>query len=92
MPRFLDTRTGNEVNVEGHARVVHHRQRRDRFIELHDDEQASDFTDQISDDAVPAGNVDEVLDWAGDDPDRRSRALAAELGGKQRKTVIEALS
>lgn len=40
---------------------------------------------------VPDGKVDEVLDWAGDDPDRQRVALEAELEGKERVTVIEAL-
>ena len=36
--------------------------------------------------------IDEVLDWVGDDEDRRAEALAAEEAGKGRKTLISALS
>lgn len=41
---------------------------------------------------VPDGPVSVVIEWAGDDPARRSAALEAEKSGKGRKTVIEALS
>lgn len=41
---------------------------------------------------VPDGSVAEVLEWAGDDPDRRTLALATERAGKQRKGIIDALS
>jgi hypothetical protein len=41
---------------------------------------------------VPDGSVSEVLDWVGDDPDRRAAALAAEKAGKNRVTLIKALS
>lgn len=36
--------------------------------------------------------VDEVLEWVGDDEDRRASALAAEEAGKARKTLVAALS
>jgi hypothetical protein len=35
--------------------------------------------------------VAEVVEWVGDDPDRRATALAAEASGKQRKGVTDAL-
>ena len=35
--------------------------------------------------------VAEVLEWAGDDAGRRAEALAAELAGKNRKSLVEAL-
>jgi hypothetical protein len=41
---------------------------------------------------VPDGSVAEVLEWVGDDPDRRAAALAAEKAGKGRKTLIKALT
>ncbi len=43
-------------------------------------------------DAVPAGTVDEVLAWVGDDPGRAARALEAELSGKNRASLVAALS
>ncbi len=42
-------------------------------------------------DAVPAGTIDEVLAWVGDDADRAQEALDAENEGKARSTLIEAL-
>lgn len=44
-----------------------------------------------SDDEVPDGTVEEVLAWVGDDKDRAARALDAELDGKDRTTLVEAL-
>lgn len=47
-------------------------------------------TPGVTTEDVPDGSVDEVLDWAGDDPDRQRVALEAEMEGKERKTIIEA--
>lgn len=41
---------------------------------------------------VPEGNIAEVLEWVGDDPKRRRLALEAEQAGKQRTTLLDALS
>ena len=40
---------------------------------------------------VPSGSVADVIEWAGDDPDRRKAALEAERRGKGRSTLIKAL-
>ena len=40
---------------------------------------------------VPDGTVAEVLTWVGDNPQRRRRALQAELAGKNRKTLLNQL-
>ena len=41
---------------------------------------------------VPSGTVDEILAWAGDDPARREAALEAEQAGKNRVSLVKALS
>lgn len=41
---------------------------------------------------VPSGTVAEIIAWAGDDPYRIAAALDAELAGRQRKSLIAALS
>ena len=42
---------------------------------------------------VPDGTVADVIDWVGDDEDRRRAALAAELAAdKPRKSLIEQLT
>lgn len=41
---------------------------------------------------VPDGTVADVLEWAGDDADRRNAALEAEEAGKRRKGILDALS
>ena len=85
MPTFRDTRTGQLIEAHSRARTVFFRQQ-DRYQEV-TDEPAT-----ISEPEVPDGTVAEVLDWAGDDPHRRQAALEAERAGKNRKTVIEALT
>ena len=40
---------------------------------------------------VPSGTVAEVVAWA-DTPAKKAAALAAELAGKNRKSLIDALS
>lgn len=46
----------------------------------------------VSWDGVPDGTVDDVLDWVGEDADRATLALAAEVARqKPRKTVLAAL-
>lgn len=42
-------------------------------------------------DQVPTGNVDDVLAWVGDDPDKADRALDAERAGKNRTTLVSSL-
>jgi len=87
MPTFRDTRTGNLIEAHSRARTVFFRQQ-DRYQEVQDEQaEAFDLYTQ-----VPDGTVAEVLDWAGDDPHRRQAALEAERAGKNRKTVIEALT
>lgn len=41
---------------------------------------------------VPDGTVDEVVEWVGDDPQRRQMAVAAERAGQRRKGIIERFS
>lgn len=42
-------------------------------------------------DAVPAGTVEEILAWVGDNRDRAGRALEAEWAGKNRPSLIAQL-
>ncbi len=43
--------------------------------------------------SAPDGTVDEVVSWAGDDPDRRAAALSAEAArGTPRKGIVDALT
>lgn len=39
---------------------------------------------------VPDGNIDEVLDWVGDDSDRADRALAVELAAASPRSTLVA--
>ena len=98
MARFKDLRTGDVITIEGHARVKHHRQMRSRFEELED---TPPDADTVSDPGptspepewLPAGmTVAETVEWAGAYPDRRTAALAYEKAGKNRKTLIAALT
>ena len=41
---------------------------------------------------VPEGTIEQVLEWVGDDPDRAAQAYEAEVVGKGRKTLLEALA
>lgn len=41
---------------------------------------------------VPDGSVAVVLEWVGDDEARKAAALEAERNGKNRTTLIDALS
>lgn len=44
-------------------------------------------------DPVPSGSIADILEWVGDDEDRRRAALAAELAAeKPRSTLISQLS
>jgi hypothetical protein len=44
-------------------------------------------------DVVPDGSIAEVLDWVGDDPDRATLALEAELAKESpRSTLVDKLS
>lgn len=80
MPRFIDNRTGETVNVpDDSPQLIRYQQRASRY-------------QQVDAEEPPDGTVDEVLEWAGDDPDRRTLALAAEKAGKGRKGIIDALS
>ena len=40
---------------------------------------------------VPGGTIGDVLAWVGADPARAELALEAELAGKRRKTLVDAL-
>ena len=87
MARFRDLRTGDVIPIEGHARVKHHRQMRTRFEELHDTPPDADTV------SVPDGlSVAATVEWAGDNPARRTAALAYEKANKNRKTLVAALS
>ena len=108
MARFKDLRTGDVITIEGHARVKHHRQMRSRFEELSDTANADwvrpTFTpvaDTVSDPGptspepewLPAGmTVAETVEWVGTDERRRVQAFAHEKAGKNRKTLIAALT
>ena len=97
MARFKDLRTGDVITIEGHARVKHHRQMRSRFEELSDTANADwvrpTFTPVADSVSVPEGmTVAETVEWAGAYPDRRTLALAYEKAGKNRKTLIAALT
>lgn len=41
---------------------------------------------------VPEGTIGDILAWVGDDPARAELALQAELEGKRRKTLVDALT
>lgn len=41
---------------------------------------------------VPDGTISEILEWVGDDENRRRVALQAEQIGKQRTTLLDALA
>lgn len=41
---------------------------------------------------VPEGTIGDILAWVGDDPARAELALDAELAGKRRKTLVDALT
>jgi hypothetical protein len=41
---------------------------------------------------VPDGSVSVILEWAGDDPTRRQAAIEAEQAGKNRATLLRALT
>lgn len=87
MPTFRDTRTGQLIEAHSRARTVFFRQQA-RYQEVSDGNEVF----ALPKSEVPDGTVAEVLDWAGDDPDRRQAALEVERAGKNRKTVIEALT
>lgn len=40
---------------------------------------------------VPDGTIGDVLAWVGNDPARAEAALAAEMAGRRRKTLVDAL-
>lgn len=77
---FRDIRTGKTVTVANPRRAMRMRLRADRYQEITEAP------------AVPDGTVAEVLEWAGDDPDRRAAALAAEKAGKKRKGILDGLA
>lgn len=41
---------------------------------------------------VPEGTIGDILAWVGDDEARAEAALTAELAGKRRKTLVDALT
>lgn len=76
MARFFDVRSGRDINTTNQARIRAYRRQPLRYTEAQ---------------AVPEGTVPEILEWAGDDPDRRAAALAAEKAGKRRRGILDAL-
>lgn len=63
-----------------------------RFVPAPDDVDAEEESAAAeADEPVPAGNMDVVLAWVGDDPARAEAAREAEREGKGRTTLIEAL-
>jgi hypothetical protein len=83
MPTFRRRRTGTVVTVPDDQ--AHRYSDERRWIPVSDEPR----TVQLQ---VPDGSVAEVLEWVGDDPDRRAAALAAEKAGRGRVTLIKALS
>lgn len=81
MAQFKDVRTGETVETNNPTLARAYRRLTERWVEV--------GGSTVSD--VPDGTVAEVLDWAGDDPDRRTRALETEKRGKQRKGILDAL-
>ena len=81
MARFTDSRTGQTIETNNPTRARAYRRLAARYTEVG----GSDIND------VPDGTVAEILEWAGDDPDRRTRALETERRGKQRKGILDAL-
>lgn len=77
MAKFYYTRTKKVVEIPDDEADIYERR---RWYERLDD--------PID---VPSGSVAEVLEWAGDDPERRQAALNAEERGKGRTTLIRAL-
>ena len=82
MARFTDSRTGQTIETNNPTRARAYRRLAARYTEQ---------ADTVVDD-VPDGTVPEILEWAGDDPDRRTRALETERRGKQRKGILDGLS
>jgi hypothetical protein len=76
--RFLYTRTKKVVDIPDHLADAYEKRR--WYQRLPEPER------------VPKGSVQDVLAWVGDDDDRRTAALVAERDGKQRTTLISALS
>jgi hypothetical protein len=68
---------------------------RDRGRDVEADRAAElrgDSTDEVSPDDVPSGNIDQVLEWVGDDADRAKRALdAEEVSEKPRVSLMDSL-
>lgn len=98
MPTFRDTRTGQLIEAHSRARTVFFRQQ-ERYEEVRVgvevEEGHTGFIDgdyAAATNEVPVGTVVEVLEWVGDNPARRAAALEVERAGKNRKTVIEALT
>jgi hypothetical protein len=82
MPTFNHKRTGRTITVPPDQAHQYSDER--RWTPVSNEPQSVQLR-------VPDGSVAEVLDWAGDDPDRRAAALAAEKAGKGRVTLIRAL-
>lgn len=98
MARFLDKRTGQVVEVFKRPQIVNRRQRRDRYEEITDELPTTSSgpypstATTVNVDDVPDGTVTEVLEWAGDDPDRQAAAVEAERQGKRRKGILQAFT
>lgn len=78
MVRFVDNQSGAVVETTNPTRIRAFRRANHRWTEHATIE-------------VPDGTVAEVLEWVGDDPERRDAARAAELAGKRRKGILDAL-
>lgn len=92
MPTFQHKRTGRLVESDDLARYDNARWRQvgtpERTAEFREELRAAGV-DLLE---VPDGTVADVLEWAGDDPDRRNAALEAEEVGKRRKGILDALT
>ena len=90
MAKFYYTRTKKVVDIPDHLADAYERRR--WYQRLPDPlDRPSTSARYVSTD-VPDGTVTEIIEWVGEDPARRRAAITAERAGKQRKTLIAALS
>ena len=78
MTRFYYARTKREVEIPDDI--------------AHEYEGRKHYTRLDPPDEVPEGTIAEVLEWVGDDEERRKAALLAEEQGKQRTTLLDVLA
>lgn len=90
MPVFRHRRTGRTVTPQTDAEAQRYYDDEKRWSVEGGEAPAQTASDTEVE--VPDGTVADVLEWAGDDPDRRNAALEAEEAGKRRKGVLDALS